>query len=959
MNTNEIKRIAFEVTHKQIGVFEEVFEAPIFVFLEKVSALIDNFERECIEVQCCRESIFRELANSMLEMLIDLNIRTFLSDLYNSKEMLSGETAEDRYLFFINQFLSGKYNSLYSDNSELAWLNKNRINLTIYAIEEFLDRLKEDRIQISNELGINIVKLRKFSIGSGDCHNKGRNVYVLYVNESDHIVYKPHSVTNDRLFAYILEWFNKCHSIRAKLRHPKVVVRDGYGWQEFVKFGECETTAQANSYMYRMGCFLFVSYLTGCTDLHVENLIACGEHPMIIDTETMFFNAYSFRGMTIGKNDAWSKEIALSVFSSLLLPFDLISEKKLDYVDISGILGGVKTVLGQTVKKQIIINNGTDKIMFSMQEVPVDLGEIYNVAHLQGQQLHAGDYIEYVVSGFSDAYMAILTDKEAFYSYIKQLPFESGVYRQIFRNTNLYGRYLLASYHPNYVTSSKSRYDVFSRLKGKGDYISKEHEEFVMMEIDQLMNDDIPCFYTRYDSKNLYSVYGDVIRQFYGRTIREQFQSKIQNLNEIDLYKQTYFVRCAIANENYDRSLNLAYRVPSHVLNKPSTFSNAISFMKWIYRFRETYHRLSSNNNIPQYYCITLDLDHRRIEVESPDLYAGIGSALFYMQLNNILHSDYSKEAALLAENLGQVDFKADMQKSNYVGIFNGIGSRIYLNYYAYRFYGDKKYCDRLNSLCDMVIEKVEQDIINEYDVISGYAGLIIFALKAWEKDKQCDKLLELAKKCGEKLLKQYDEATIPVQSGFAHGYAGISTALIMLGTVIRNSAYYDAGIELVHREFILYNPNTDCWHISEKQTHYMNAWCYGFAGILVARTTCLDYVVEADTAIFERDIEICLRHIIEDITNQSGLQILCHGISGNLDILLWYARKTTNNELLKRVEQGTLHLLDGIRDKGIIFEHTAKVPNISFMTGLSGLGYYLERFVDVSIPSVLALEVL
>ena len=43
--------------------------------------------------------------------------------------------------------------------------------------------------------------------------------------------------------------------------------------------------------------------------------------------------------------------------------------------------------------------------------------------------------------------------------------------------------------------------------------------------------------------------------------------------------------------------------------------------------------------------------------------------------------------------------------------------------------------------------------------------------------------------------------------------------------------------------------------------------------------------------------------------------------------------------------------------ERGIEYERSAKVLDISFMTGLTGIGYYLERYIDDSIPSVLAFE--
>ena len=49
--------------------------------------------------------------------------------------------------------------------------------------------------------------------------------------------------------------------------------------------------------------------------------------------------------------------------------------------------------------------------------------------------------------------------------------------------------------------------------------------------------------------------------------------------------------------------------------------------------------------------------------------------------------------------------------------------------------------------------------------------------------------------------------------------------------------------------------------------------------------------------------------------------------------------------------------LVNKMLERGIEYERSAKVLDISFMTGLTGIGYYLERYIDDSIPSVLAFE--
>lgn len=957
MHNEELRSIVQKLTRRKMGVFEELLQREIFIFLEDIDNILGTFNQLCPEISCCTHDILYNLGDTMLDTLIEICIRTFVGEIHDNKHSLIGKSSKDRYDDFIGRYCEFKTDRIFCRWPELEWLVNNRLSLTVEAIGEFMERLRKDREALRNELGVNIYRLNYFSIGRGDAHGRGRSVYVLNINEGEHVVYKPHSVTNDILYSQLQNWFNGFDTIKVKLKHPAVLERKDYGWQSFVEYVECLNLTDANEYMYRLGYLLFISYLTGCTDLHVENIIAHGAYPMVIDTETIFMNMYSFQGYLMNKAEGWERVLAQSVFSSLLLPFDLVANKKLDYVDISGILRGSDKNLKKKIKIQTIINKGTDEIMFATQEQEIQVVGNHNIPMLNGEKLHAGDYLEHIVHGFEDAYSTLLNNRQAFISFISTTSLSKGRYRQILRNTSLYSKYLLASYHPIYLKTTHNRREVYCHLKGKKEYISKEHEKIVECEIEQLMQDDVPCFYARYDSKSLYSVYGREIENFYSKTIREQFVDRINSLNPIDRYRQLYFIRCAIADKKTNS--NTAIIVPREVFLKKEFKSVILEMIKWIYEFRETYHKIPSKRGTSfQYYCIALSGEQRKLEVEPPDLYAGIGSALFYIQLGRLLGANYADQAHVLVDILGdkQSDFlREHIPFSNNLGLFTGVGSLIYLNYYAYKVYGDDKYLKRMNMLCDETVINIDNyEAVS--DIVSGYSGLIVFSLGAWKKDITLKKLYRLAECCGERLFKQYINGMLPYQSGLAHGYAGISLALIMLGSIAQNSEYYEAGVHLLAREQNFYDPITDSWLISEENMS-MNAWCYGAAGILVARTIALDYIHPLDLEIVEKDIALCLRQVKREIYNYNSPPILCHGYPGNIDILLWYAQKVGDKSLYALVENATIRTIMKIKEDGLDFGQAAKVPNISFMQGLTGLGYFLERFLDSKIPSVLAFD--
>jgi len=60
------------------------------------------------------------------------------------------------------------------------------------------------------------------------------------------------------------------------------------GWVEFVTQQGCMTSAEVSRFYIRQGAYLAILYALEGTDFHYENLIAAGEHPILVDLETLF-----------------------------------------------------------------------------------------------------------------------------------------------------------------------------------------------------------------------------------------------------------------------------------------------------------------------------------------------------------------------------------------------------------------------------------------------------------------------------------------------------------------------------------------------------------------------------------------------------------------------------------------------------------------------------------------------
>ena len=55
-----------------------------------------------------------------------------------------------------------------------------------------------------------------------------------------------------------------------------MLVREGYGWSEFVEHSYCRTPEELRSFYTCIGHWLVIAELFGTTDLHAQILIAAG-----------------------------------------------------------------------------------------------------------------------------------------------------------------------------------------------------------------------------------------------------------------------------------------------------------------------------------------------------------------------------------------------------------------------------------------------------------------------------------------------------------------------------------------------------------------------------------------------------------------------------------------------------------------------------------------------------------
>src|SRR5205807_3076272 len=75
--------------------------------------------------------------------------------------------------------------------------------------------------------------------------------------------------------------------IELPVRRPRLIDFDTFGFMEFVQSAECTNKEAVLRCYRRYGALLGLAHGLGTSDLHHENVIVSGEHPIVIDAETI------------------------------------------------------------------------------------------------------------------------------------------------------------------------------------------------------------------------------------------------------------------------------------------------------------------------------------------------------------------------------------------------------------------------------------------------------------------------------------------------------------------------------------------------------------------------------------------------------------------------------------------------------------------------------------------------
>jgi type 2 lantibiotic biosynthesis protein LanM len=922
-----------------------------------IIALSQEYEQVPFDIQTIGDLCLPDLLNRLFPIFsktltLELNIARL-------QDKLAGETSEERFRSFIEQICEPKaFLSLLEDYPVLA---RQLVTTTDYWLAYTLELLRHlctdwneicETLTPEHEPG----RVTEVKFGVGDTHRQGRSVVQLRFDSGFQLLYKPKSLSIDTHFQLMLSWINK-RGEHAPFYITKLLDKGKYGWSEFIQAQECTSAQELERFYERQGGYLALLYALNATDLHFENVIASGEHPVLIDLESFFQADLYFSKEDTAAYPPGAELLRTSVLRTNLLPLRTFRGGN-QSIDISGLSGAG----GQLTPRPVPQWNsaGTDQMRLVRQRIKI--ADRQNRPTLSGTEIDPLQYVEHIARGFTKVYRTLIHFREDFRQEILPL-FAHDEIRIIARATQIYVNLLQESWHPTLLHNALERDRFLDRL-----WLTVQHHprfaRLIPAEQEDMHEGDIPLFTTYPDTRHLYSSRGTCIANFFDEPCIEFVKKRIDGLCEKDLDRQLWLINAAFATLTQGTgkaSWKSTFLQPTH---RQVTRERLLDAAQTV-GDRLLEQVLQHENDVSWLGLHLLNDQNWSITPVGIDLYSGTaGICLFLAYLGSITReARYLSLAHTILTSIRQ-QIHLLKEKKPMLGGFSGWGGFIYLYTHLGVLWHDHSLLEECEELSAFVAAYIDGD--DNFDIVSGAAGYIL-ALITLHQATSSPRVLASAIHCGEHLLQHAHSmqqgigwltpiSQMPL-TGFSHGTAGIAFSLLQLAEVSGDERFKTVALQALTYERSLFLPNLQNWPDLRDGTttgpdEHLITWCHGAPGIGLARLASLHSL---DDETIREEIAIALKTTLTQGFGQN--HSLCHGDLGNLELFLTASQTFDKTRYAPEVENITAMILDSLDQQGWCTGVPLSIETPGLMTGISGIGYELLRLAEPDrVPSVLVL---
>jgi type 2 lantibiotic biosynthesis protein LanM len=785
----------------------------------------------------------------------------------------------------------------------------------------------------------------------GDLHDGGRSVARLRFESGLEVIYKPRSLNVESAFCGLLGWMTQL-GLSTPFYLPRILTRAEHGWMEFIGAADCTDREQVGRFYRRQGANLALLYVLEGRDFHFENIVAMGEHPVLIDVEALF----SPEEQGPGAERAEERFLGRSVIKTLLLPTPLFAGEDQEGIEIGGLSSPKDRALPGS-DGYVVDGDYTDQ-MHLVRTQPL-LEPAHNQPRIGGEVLDVIGFRDDLLAGFEEGYRLLLTHRADLLAAGGPIDrFTGARIRIIKRDTAFYGLLIQDGLHPDALGDALVRDRLFDRTLtgGGGANDAMAFDEGIRGALERC---EIPTFSTTTTETALRCGRAVTVPDHFQTSGLNCVKRNIADLSEGDLARQIWVIRASLAPTRPEASHSVTdHYVPA--ARGPATPARLeAAVLRAVERLEATAFRSDDTVNWVGVLSNPYRQEFGSLHV---DLSSGLaGVALFLGWAGAVLEH---APATVLARSALRT-LRARLEKrdaTDRVGGFAGLGGVIYALASLGSLWRDPELLADAGQVARRIDDLLPADRF--HDVYLGSAGAVLGTLALHDLTGD-SALLEIARRCGERLVAHARPAgpgvgwilpgRIEPLTGYSHGAAGVAHALARLAAATGDPRFGDlsrAALAFERASFVEEEGNwRDMGRTNPEAPNRCNvAWCYGAPGIGLARLAMLK-------AGGDEQMEDEVRTAVATTTAHGfGFNhSLCHGDLGNLELLI--AARSHRAELVPAdaIARGAATILDDLEERGFVSGLVDPIDNPGFMTGVAGTGYQLLRLLDPSrVPSVL-----
>ncbi|MDA9471760.1 type 2 lanthipeptide synthetase LanM [Enterococcus sp. 5H] len=743
------------------------------------------------------EQVICQLTTQLSDELLFIAQKTLVGDVHQMIEEyhLQAETKEQEFNNYIKEFLGDKQRTylFFGEYPALARVLATRLMFACEMIEAFIYSLNQSSNQLAHEFGlITPLILDQVKLGQGDSHNHGKTVIQFQIQETK-LIFKFKNLDIGERFNKLLGYVEK---LAPKLSFYKIkrITFPDFTIEEKVPYKECTTIAEITNFYENYGQLLAIVYWLGATDLHMENLIASGSYPVLIDVETLIRPNMFKQSQKLSRQVRIEKE---SVIVSGLLP-----QKEQWKRDLDGdALSGAKQKLPKKVRK--LKNEKSSDIAFQLEEGYMEGAQ--NIPYFAGEAVDYRLYSSVIEQAFKDMNQLLLKNKQQFIKKFEEL-FANTTIRLIYRDTQDYGNLLNFTLHTDSMSNYIEREKIIENL-----WASRNIPEVLIpFEIEAMLDHDVPLFTANTSLTQVYTN-GHEILNLLERTPLQETVKHMEKITQTTSNFSYLLLKESLGTLEYSlQEIEVPAKnelLESTLLQKAADIGDQVIGQLAV----------DTDLNVLNWMSV-FPQPNGKIVINYPgtDLYGGsAGLYLFFIYLNYFVpKKSYQEIIHLLEKELFLAEINTE--EDQYESAFFGEGMRITTAYFVTRLLGDDKHFHYLVTNLKELKNKVSLNKMHINEWLYGKASLLAILAEVYERFENKDAYDLLLYYTQEIDLQKMDD------NSFAHGYAGVLNGLVRANNILED--------EIISEKILWYKDQFE--RLLEEEGFLNDSWCRGLIGI-------------------------------------------------------------------------------------------------------------------------------